>query len=124
MVILGIGFSSTAKPAEVVELALAASAGHQIDGIATIASKRGRAVIAALEDVFNVPVFFYEASALETMTERLKNPSDQLFKRIGCHGVAEASALMAAGEQAVLIVEKTSLNNVTAAIGATIGATG
>lgn len=124
MVILGIGFSSAAKPAEVVELARHVSAGHQIDGIATIASKRGSAVIAALEAVFKVPVFFYEANALETVTERLKNPSFQLFKRIGCHGVAEAAALMAAGEQAVLIVEKTSLNNVTAAIGATIGATG
>ncbi|GAA0601305.1 cobalamin biosynthesis protein [Paenochrobactrum glaciei] len=119
MVILGIGFSSAAKPAEVVELARQLSAGHEIDGIATIASKRGSAVIAALEDVFKVPVFFYEASALETMTERLKNPSDQLFKRIGCHGVAEAAALMAAGKQAVLIVEKVSFANATFALAQT-----
>ncbi len=119
MVILGIGFSSAAKPAEVVELAYHVSADHQIDGIATIASKRGSAVIAALEAVFKVPVFFYEANALETVTERLKNPSDQLFKRIGCHGVAEPAALMAAGKKAVLIVEKVSFAKATFALAQT-----
>lgn len=119
MAVLGIGFSSAAKPAEVVELVRNVTAGHQIDGIATIASKRGSAVIAALAAAFKVPVFFYEASELETMAARLKNPSDQLFKRIGCHGVAEAAALLAAGKHAVLIVEKVSFANATFALAQT-----
>ncbi|MHC3939942.1 hypothetical protein ACI0FR_01247 [Paenochrobactrum sp. BZR 201-1] len=116
MAVLGIGFSSAATPAEVAELARHVTAGYQIDGIATLASKQGSNVIAALEKLFDVPVFFYEASELETVTARLKNPSDQLFKRIGCHGVAEAAALLAAGQKSMLIVEKVSFANTTFAV--------
>lgn len=117
---LGIGFSNAAEPADVVELARQVSSGHQIDAIATLASKRGSAVIGTLERLFNVPVFYYEPVDLETVTTRLENPSGMLFKRMGCHGVAEAAALLAAdhfsNEKAVLLVTKTVLKNASAAL--------
>ncbi|MGU3577223.1 cobalamin biosynthesis protein [Brucellaceae bacterium C25G] len=120
MTALGIGFSNAAEPADVVELARQISSGHQIDAIATLSSKRGSAVIETLEKLFNVPVFYYESVDLEAITARLENPSDMLFKRIGCHGVAEAAALLAAdhfsNEEAVLLVAKTVLKNASAAL--------
>jgi cobalamin biosynthesis protein CbiG len=58
----------------------------------------------------------FSPDVLEAETPRLKNPSEMLFARIGCHGVAEAAALAAAGKQAVLIVEKMSSGGVTVAI--------
>lgn len=116
MAVLGIGFSSVALPAEVIELARQVSAGYQLEAIGTLASKRESAVMIALEKFFTVPVLFYTPAELETVRGRLNNPSAQLFTRIGCHGVAEAAALLAAGTQSVLIVEKTNLKHASAAL--------
>jgi cobalt-precorrin 5A hydrolase/precorrin-3B C17-methyltransferase len=49
-------------------------------------------------------------------TPRLKNPSDVVFRQVGCHGVAEAAALAAIGESAVLIMPKMKSLHATAAI--------
>ena len=53
---------------------------------------------------------------LEAETSRLKNPSDVVFAEIGCHGVAEASALAGAGEEGQLIIPKVKTEHATMAL--------
>ena len=54
------------------------------------------AILEAAEH-FGVPARFFSAAALEAETPRLKNPSEAVFREVGCHGVAEGAALAAAG---------------------------
>ena len=53
---------------------------------------------------------------LEDETPRLENPSDVVFAEIGCHGVAEASALAGAGEEGQLIIPKVKTEHATMAL--------
>jgi cobalt-precorrin 5A hydrolase/precorrin-3B C17-methyltransferase len=120
---LGVGLSAEAEAGEAIKLAetvigQSAVDPGQLQQIATIAARRDHAVLSALSTRFHVPVAFFDAAALEAETPRLKNPSDALFARIGCHGVAEAAALAAAGPGAELIVEKTTGRHVTVAVAA------
>jgi cobalamin biosynthesis protein CbiG len=119
--VLGVGASADARPEDAIAVAEAAmecsGLRHQgIDAIATILSRRDHPAILALAGRFGCGIRAFDAASLEAETPRLKNPSDALFTRIGCHGVAEAAALAAAGDEAILIVEKMAGRRVTAAI--------
>src|SRR6478735_5109723 len=99
--VLGVGVSASATPAEAIALgekaiALSGLTAERITIVATIASRQRDPVVAALASHFRCDIRSFEASVLETETPRLKNPSNALFARIGCHGVAEAAALAAA----------------------------
>jgi cobalt-precorrin 5A hydrolase/precorrin-3B C17-methyltransferase len=54
-----------------------------------------------------VPARFFTAAELEAQASRLRNPSEAVFRAVGCHGVAEGAALAAAGGESSLVVEKT-----------------
>jgi cobalamin biosynthesis protein CbiG len=118
---VGIGLSREAIAADaiaLVERAISASgikAAH-IEAIATIASRRDDPVVISVASHLRCGILAFDAEVLERETPRLRNPSDDVFARIGCHGVAEAAALAAAGKDAVLIVEKISGRRLTAAI--------
>jgi cobalt-precorrin 5A hydrolase / precorrin-3B C17-methyltransferase len=119
--VLGVGVSADAQTEDALALSetalvRAALSRETIAAIATIASRRDHPAVLALADRFGCPVHTFDAAVLEAETPRLKNPSDALFARIGCHGVAEAAALAAAGRGAILIVEKTAGRKVTVAI--------
>ncbi|MGH7003758.1 MAG: cobalamin biosynthesis protein, partial [Alphaproteobacteria bacterium] len=64
------------------------------------------------------PMHCFSAAMLETQTPRLFNPSDRVFALTGCHGVAEAAALLGAGPYARLVVGKTKSAHATAALAA------
>lgn len=118
---LGVGADREATADEVCSLAFAAlaKAGLAMDAIACIASidlKAGQAVIEDLADDLGVPVRFFAASRLEQETPRLANPSEAVFKKVGCHGVAEAAALAAAGASASLVVPKIKSAHATLAV--------
>ncbi len=120
-VFLGLGLSAAAAPADAIALAeqaltCAGLSHRQIQAIATIASRRDSAALLAVASHFACGVDYFDAGALEAETPRLRNPSEALFARIGCHGVAEAAALAAAGVDAALILEKMTGRRVTAAI--------
>jgi cobalamin biosynthesis protein CbiG len=120
-VFLGVGVSAGAVPAEAIALmeeALMRSGlqHRQTLAIATIASRRGNAALLAAASHFGCDIVYFDAGELEAQTPRLKNPSEALFARIGCHGVAEAAALAAAGTDATLILEKLTDRHVTVAI--------
>lgn len=119
--VLGVGVSASATPAEAIALgeqamALSGLTSDLLASVATIASRQHDPVVTALASHFRCDIRSFDAAALEAETPRLKNPSNALFARIGCHGVAEAAALAAAGKEAILIVEKMTGRGVTMAV--------
>lgn len=119
--VLGIGHESQARFADLLVLAEQGlrSAGlmpADISAVASIDTRRESGLVAALARHFNVPAYYFPAARLELETPRLMHPSPALFQRIGCHGVAEAAALAAAGPNATLVLTKTKGAGVTCAI--------
>ena len=87
-----------------------------IAALATIDRRKGHALPAALSRALDVPIHYFAPSRLELETPRLKNPSEELFAKIGCHSVAEAAALAAAGQEAELVMGKLKSGSVTLAL--------
>ena len=119
--VLGMGLSENAQFADAMALAedVIARSGlprERIGSIATISTRRDHPVVVRLAAYLDTGILTFDAATLEAETPRLANPSETLFARIGCHGVAEAAALAAAGKAARLIVVKVSLGWVTMAI--------
>ncbi|MBI2253080.1 MAG: cobalamin biosynthesis protein [Proteobacteria bacterium] len=119
--VLGIGHESAATLADMLEsvrdgLNRAGISAADLVAIASIERKAEAGMVTALSGSLGVPVRFFDAATLEAETPRLKNPSDAVFRQIGCHGVAEAAALAAAGPEAELILPKTVGKGVTCAI--------
>jgi cobalt-precorrin 5A hydrolase / precorrin-3B C17-methyltransferase len=121
--VIGLGVSQTASGREAADAAMQAlsAAGLQDEAILAIATIFGRAehpAVQAVASYFGVSVIVFDAARLEQETPRLANPSDGLFERIGCHGVAEAAALAATGPAGTLtlVVEKTKSDGVTIAV--------
>lgn len=120
-IILGIGHDGGASLADLQALAAECLAAAQltatdVQAIASIKSRAEQGLAVALGETFGVAVRFFPAARLELETPRLANPSESLFRRIGCHGVAEAAALAAAGPAARLILPKRKGRGVTCAI--------
>lgn len=87
-----------------------------VAGVFSLDLKADEAAMLDLADGMDVPYRVFTAAQLEAETPRLANPSDIVFAEVGCHGVAEAAALAAAGTDAELIVEKQKSANATCAI--------
>lgn len=113
--VLGIGVASNACIDDVESLLLHNEV-KDLNAIATLLGKENHPVICYLRDRLCVSVMTFHSSQLEELTPRLKNPSQHIFNAIGCHSVAEASAIAACGEKAKLVLEKTVYGNVTIAI--------
>ena len=121
--VMGLGAIRNADPARMIELAeqCLADAHLSAGALACVCShvvKADEAAIHAVAAHFGVPARFLEAGTLEAETPRLKNPSEIVFAEVGCHGVAEAAALAAAGAQGELLVEKRKSVEGTCAIAA------
>ena len=119
--VIGLGVSQTASGREAADAVMQAlvRAGLQDAAVLAIATIFGRAehpAVQAVASYFGVSVIVFDAARLEQETPRLANPSDALFERIGCHGVAEAAALAATGPGGALVVEKTKSGGVTIAV--------
>jgi cobalt-precorrin 5A hydrolase len=84
--------------------------------LASIDGRIGEPALLAVAAHYDLPIRFYDAPSLERETPRLKNPSELVFARVGCHGVAEAAALAAAGPRSQLILPKIKSAFATAAI--------
>lgn len=118
---LGIGFSSTATAEDlmkaVAEALVAAGLGTaDIGELATLEQRAQIPAFLSLAQQHGWPITAYPAARLEEETPRLANPSEAVFRAVGCHGVAEAAALAAAGAAAKLILPKFRVNKVTVAI--------
>ncbi|MDE1992108.1 MAG: cobalamin biosynthesis protein [Rhizobiaceae bacterium] len=119
--VLGLGCERGTSPEDVhalVECALreiGITAG-QLYAVASIDTRRDEPAIVEVATRLNVPLRVLDAATLERETPRLKNPSDLVFARVGCHGVAEAAALAVAGANAELVLPKMKSGFSTAAI--------
>jgi len=118
---MGIGCVRDCDPSEVIDLATKTLIAAELSGlsIACVVSvdiKSNETAVHAVAEHFGVPARFFSANILERETPRLNNPSATVFKEIGCHGVAEASALAAAGPLGTLIVDKKKSVHATCAI--------
>ncbi|MBB4568967.1 cobalamin biosynthesis protein [Rhizobium leucaenae] len=88
----------------------------QVLTIASIDTRSNEPAILETAAHLQLPLRFFDAATLERETPRLKNPSELVFARVGCHGVAEAAALAAAGPIAELVLPKIKSGFATAAI--------
>lgn len=117
----GIGCERGAEAEEVAALLnqVLGSAGLSSLSLACLASidaKMDEPALRAVAGRFGLPLRFFDAVRLERETPRLANPSDAVFRAVGCHGVAEAAALACAGPGSKLIVAKTKSARATCAI--------
>lgn len=126
---VGIGCDRDAPLAELRALLLDClrEAGVGLQDIAclvTIDAKADEAGIRELSREIDLPLQFFSAAALERETPRLANPSEAVFRAVGCHGVAEAAALAALGSAAYLLLPKRRSVRATCALAALpVGAT-
>lgn len=116
-IILGIGCRPETPATEAVRIGAAIDAlPFRPDRIATLDLRAAAPFVTALVAALDLPLDVYPAATLETMTPRLAHPSEAVFRAVGCHGVAEAAALVSAGAAAVLLLPKTILGDVTVAL--------
>ena len=118
---VGVGCERGAAPDEIAALARSClgEAGLTPDAVAGVFSidlKSDEPAVHALAESLGVPARFLPAATLEAEAPRLRNPSDLVFREVGCHGVAEGAALAAAGSVGELVVEKTKSVRGTCAI--------
>ncbi|NIA69159.1 precorrin-3B C(17)-methyltransferase [Pelagibius litoralis] len=118
---LGVGCERDCEAAELaglVESTLAAAGlSHlAVAGVFSIDVKADEAAVLDLAARLDVPARFFDAVTLEAEAPRLANPSDLVFREVGCHGVAEGAALAAAGAGAKLVVAKTKSRRATCAV--------
>ena len=118
---VGIGCERGAAPEEIAALArgcldAAGLAPEAVAGVFSIDLKADEPAVHALAESLGVPARFFAAPALEAEAPRLRNPSDLVFREVGCHGVAEGAALAAVGAEGELVVEKSKSVRGTCAI--------
>lgn len=118
---LGLGCHRGAAADELIALAEALLAAHgvkpeDVAGLYSLDKRRAEPALAALAEKLRRPLRVFDSATLERETPRLATPSDAVFAATGCHGVAEAAALAAAGAAARLIAPKRKGTGVTAAL--------
>ncbi len=118
---LGLGCERGASPEEVLTLARETLAAQNLaeDAVAAVVSldlKADEPAVHAVAEALGVPARFFPAARLEVETPRLANPSEVVFREVGCHGVAEGAALAAAGAEGALIAPKAKSARATCAI--------
>jgi cobalt-precorrin 5A hydrolase / precorrin-3B C17-methyltransferase len=118
---LGVGCERGIALEELSELVAGTLERHEVapGAIACVVSldlKAAERAIHGLAAQLGAPARFYPASRLEAETPRLAHPSAAVFAATGCHGVAEAAALAAAGPDGELIVAKTRSGRATCAL--------
>jgi cobalamin biosynthesis protein CbiG len=118
---LGIGHESGAVDSDLAALVAeglrrAQLTSADLTGVASIAQKEAAGLVAGLAAQLGLELRYFSAAALEAETPRLLNPSEAVFRQMGCHGVAEAAALAAAGAEATLVLPKMVGKGVTCAI--------
>lgn len=118
---LGVGCARNCPPNELADLVMqqldkANLSPQAIAAIGTIDLKADEPAILELANQLGRPLRLFSASELEELTPRLANPSEVVFKEVGCHGVAEAASLALGGDQASLNQPKTKSAMATCAI--------
>ena len=118
---LGVGCERGVPESELADLVERTLAGADLSprslaGVFSVDLKADEPAVHALAEALGLPARFFDPATLEALTPRLANPSDVVFREVGCHGVSEAAALAAAGDGGTLRVAKTKSRRATCAI--------
>ena len=118
---LGVGCERGVESGELADMVERTLAGAGLSalslaGVFSVDLKMDEPAVHALAEALGLPARFFDPPALEALTPRLANPSETVFREVGCHGVSEAAALAAAGERGVLRVAKTKSKRATCAV--------
>ncbi len=87
-----------------------------VEAVYSVDLKSDEAAVHALARNLGVEARFFPPERLELESDRLSNPSAEVFREIGCHGVCEAAALAAAGPRGKLLIDKRKSANATVAV--------
>jgi cobalt-precorrin 5A hydrolase/precorrin-3B C17-methyltransferase len=120
-VMLGVGCARGCPADEVIDLVMQELARADINaaaiaGIFSVDLKADEPALHALAAMLAVPLRVFGREVLAAQAPRLHNPSDAVLDEIGIPGVAEAAALAAAGDEAVLIHPKVKSGQATMAL--------
>ena len=112
---VGVGCERGTEPEELISLVRNTLQENLIapESVALVVSldlKADEPAVHAAAERLNCPARFFDADSLEAQTSRLQNPSEIVFQEVGCHGVAEGSALAATGDSGILRVPKVKSN--------------
>ena len=118
---LGVGCERGVAAGELVDLVERTLAGvglssRSLAGVFSVDLKMDEPAVHALAEALGLRARFFDPPTLEALTPRLANPSETVFREVGCHGVSEAAALAAAGEHGDLRVAKTKSKRATCAV--------
>lgn len=118
---VGVGCERGTDPAELRALVRETLKGANVSelasaGVFSLDLKADEPAVHATAHMLGVPARFFDAATLEAETPRLANPSEAVFREVGCHGVSEAAALAAAGPEGALRVAKTKSARATCAV--------
>ena len=118
---LGVGCERGVESGELADLVERTLAGAGLSalslaGVFSVDLKMDEPAVHALAGALGLPAQFFDPPTLEALTPRLANPSEVVFREVGCHGVSEAAALAAASEHGVLRVAKTKSKRATCAV--------
>ncbi|HTJ89656.1 MAG TPA: cobalamin biosynthesis protein [Acidocella sp.] len=118
MIVAGIGFSSNASAAEIVALVRRAEgeAGRMAESLAAPDFKGDAAALHEAAQALRLPVRLLDREMLAAAQARCATQSPVAAKKLGLASVAEACALVAAGENSHLLVARLAQGNVTCAI--------
>ncbi|MHB8595134.1 MAG: precorrin-3B C(17)-methyltransferase, partial [Acidimicrobiales bacterium] len=113
--VVGVGCSTDASPHELEHLldTTLQGAGLVFESVAQVATIDRRGDHAAVRGLGR-PVQTFTAAQLEIV--RVPNPNERVATAVGTQSVAEAAALLAAGRDAVLVVEKHKSGSCTVAV--------
>ncbi len=87
-----------------------------VAGLYSLDLKMDEPAIHAAAAALGVPVRFFTAVELEAERPRLATPSEEVYRAVGCHGVAEGAALAAVGPKGALVLPKQRGARVTCAV--------
>jgi cobalt-precorrin 5A hydrolase/precorrin-3B C17-methyltransferase len=119
--VLGIGCERDAPAEQAIAFAewVLEDAGFAAASIAAVASldlKADEHAVHAVAAHFGRPARFFSAKRLRQETPRLANPSETVFREVGCYGVAEGAALAAVGKAGKLVTPKSISGRFTMAL--------
>ncbi len=118
---LGIGCERGCDWHEVLDLAdgvlhAVGITAADVSCVCSIDQRKSEPALVQTAERLGLPVRCFSADVLEQQTPRLLNPSERVFALTGCHGVAEAAALVAVGPDGILVIGKTKSAHATAAL--------
>lgn len=118
---LGVGCERGCEVEELWQLVESVLTEHHLApeslaGVFSVDLKADEPAVHELAERLGAPARFFPAAVLEQETPRLQNPSERVFREVGCHGVAEGAALAAVGIAGALRVPKRKSRRATCAL--------